>query len=181
VATANALDALGGDIVSVDLREVDGRCAIDEVVVKFPGDPGTPILSRALAREPATLLSSQRCEPDEPITQARAWAAHSNDEADLVEKLSTACPLSTVSIRPAHEASSLPVVQMALDRGGPVALRCTRMPAQAASSDRSSAWLLAVPDRYPDADAVALLTRPVSLRFTASEAARVGVLMGRAR
>ncbi|MET0628372.1 MAG: hypothetical protein ABW033_07940 [Acidimicrobiia bacterium] len=179
--TANALDALGGDIISVDLREVDGHRAIDEVVVMFPDDPGSPTLSRALEHEPATLLSSQRCEPHEPITRARAWAADSDDDTDLVEKLSSACPLSTVSIRPATEARALPVVQMALDRGGPVALRCAPTAAHPAPSDRSSAWLLAVPDRYPDADAVALLVRPVSLRFTAGEAARVGVLMAGTR
>jgi hypothetical protein len=182
--TANALDALGGDIISIDLREVDGHRAIDEVVVMFPDDPGSPTLSRALEREPATLLSSQRCEPHEPITRARAWAADSNHDTDLVEKLSSACPLSTVSIRPATEARSLPVVQMALDRGGPVALRCAptaKHSTHSTPSDRSSAWLLAVPDRYPDADAVALLVRPVSLRFTAGEAARVGVLMAGTR
>jgi hypothetical protein len=39
-------------------------------------------------------------------------------------------------------------------------------------------WLLAVPDGRPHTLAIAFLVRPRSLRFTASEVARVDALMG---
>ena len=39
-------------------------------------------------------------------------------------------------------------------------------------------WLLAVPDGQPQARSIAFLARPGSLRFTASEVARVDALMG---
>jgi hypothetical protein len=39
-------------------------------------------------------------------------------------------------------------------------------------------WLLAVPDGQPQTRRIAFLARPGSLRFTASEVARVDALMG---
>ena len=39
-------------------------------------------------------------------------------------------------------------------------------------------WLLAVPDGQHQARSIAFLARPGSLRFTASEVARVDALMG---
>lgn len=180
-----ALGALGGDVVSVDLREVDGDHAIDEIVVDFERDPGAPTLSRALAHDPATLLSSQRCRLDEPTTQAKQWAATTDigraDERDLTRRLSAACPFSKVSVHAAGEARSLPVVQMALARRGPVAHRCDGLPDAAGTASGASAWVLAVADRYWDPESVALLSRPLSLRFTATEAARVEVLMANTR
>jgi hypothetical protein len=65
---------------------------------------------------------------------------------------------------------------MALERGGPVALRSRRV-LDRGPDGRGSVWLLAVPDRYPDAQRVALLARPLSLRFSATEVARVEVLL----
>ena len=70
---------------------------------------------------------------------------------------------------------------MALERGGPVALRSRSVPDRGhdrgPDDGRGSVWLLAVPDRYPDAQRVALLARPLSLRFSATEVARVEVLL----
>ena len=187
-AAADVIDALGGDVVAVDLREVDGQGVIDEMVVEFPRDPDIPTLNRVLDDVPAvTLLSSQRCELEQP--NAQRWnRAHRTKRTrgseiaaggGLSSRVSVACPLSTVSICPADHARALPAVQMALARGGPVAHRCTGLPEQSSSSrERRPAWLLAVADRYPHASTVALVTRPVSLRFSAHEVNRVQVLMG---
>jgi hypothetical protein len=181
----NVIDALGGDVVSVDLREIDDQLAIDEMVIEFPHDQSLPSLSRILEDESAgTLLSSQSCRRDEPVTRAIDWARTTmNDrlqvlDPNLPEQLSAACPLSKVSIREAKEAASLPVVAMALARGGPVVHRCGGLEQPEPATGDRSAWLLAVADQYPDARLIGLVSRPLSLRFTAQEVARVEVVMG---
>jgi hypothetical protein len=184
-SVTKVIDALGGDVVSVDLREIDDQLAIDEMVIEFAHDPSLPSLSRVLENESAaTLLSSQKCGPDEPITRALDWARTSMRDRselaapDLPERLSAACPLSRVSIRAAEDAASLPVVEMALARGGPVVHRCGGLAQPEPPTGDRSAWLLAAADQYPDARLIGLVARPLSLRFTAQEVARVEMVMG---
>jgi hypothetical protein len=176
---ADAIDELGGDIVAVDLREVDGPRAIDEMVVEFEGPSPVHALSRVLDADPSTtLLSSQRCEPGEPAQHARNWAHAAVDldpeqrASDLSARLRAACPLTRVELRDANDVRDLPVVEMALARGGPVVQR---------SAGPVPRWVMAAADRYPDAGQIALLERAMSLRFSAYDAARVNFLIGAAR
>ena len=84
---ADAISTLGGKVVSVDLREVDGPRAVDEIVVELPIDLDGGTLTSALEDDPeATLLSSHGCERDEPARHARNWAERSR-EHDLSTKL----------------------------------------------------------------------------------------------
>ena len=181
---ADALDAVGGRIIAVDLREVDGTNAIDEIVVELPDASARDALHTVLREEQeATLLSSQTCTTDEPIRHAREWARMSNDPraldagTDLAERVSSACPLSRAVICSAPEAASVPPASMALRRGRPVAHRSTTLPDSRLGRGDSPVWLLAVPDRYPDVERIALVARPTSLRFTSDEVARVEMLM----
>ena len=185
---ADAFTELGGDIVAVDLREVDGPRAIDEIVVEFAGTPAVDALSRALDTEPsATLLSSHPCRGGEPVAQARDWvraaAEREPDErrTDLVAQLRAACPMAHVELLDPNDAHDLPVVRMALARGGPVVQR-RRTPADPSGHQApTSRWILAAADRYPDAGRIALLERPMALRFSAYDAAKVDLLIGASR
>ena len=121
---ADAIDELGGDIVAVDLREVDGPRAIDEMVVEFTDPSDVPALSHALVTEPSvTLLSSQRCQRDEPANQAQNWVRATAERAreeganDLSTRLRAACPMARVEVRGVDDVRDLPVVSMALARG----------------------------------------------------------------
>jgi len=186
---ADAIDELGGDIVAVDLREVDGPHVIDEMVVEFERPSDVHALSRALDTEPSTtLLSSQRCELGQPARQARDWVRGAlnrerDDRAtDLTAQLLAACPMARVELRAADDAYDLPVVNMALQRGGPVVLRQTSLvDATLPPGKPAPKWLLAAADQYPDAGRIALLERPMALRFSAYDAAKVNLLIGATR
>jgi len=186
---ADAIDELGGDIVAVDLREVDGPHAIDEMVVEFEDPSRVHALSRKLDTEPSTtLLSSQRCERGEPAARAMSWVRTSADlqleecTTDLSAQLRAACPMARVELRAADDVRSLPVVSMALERGGPVVQRHTALvDAKATPGGPAPKWLLAAADSYPDAGRIALLERPMALRFSAYDAARVNLLIGATR
>jgi hypothetical protein len=184
VRVADAISAAGGSIVSVDLREVDGPSAVDEIVVEVPGDMARQTVIAAVDDAPgATLLSSQRCTPERLRRQAREWKradprlATQRHAAALPQQLAAACPLARAWVRDATIADEVPAAAMALERGGPVAQRSATLPDPALERPRSPIWLLAVPDQYPDADNIALLTRPTALRFSTDEVARVEVLL----
>jgi hypothetical protein len=179
---ADAIVGLGGYVVGVDLREVDGPAAIDEIVVELPDQLDGSSVRAALEEDTdAALLSSRRSARDERISQAIRWAHHPDsqhdDATDLSHRLTAACPLSNVWVGPTGDAGTLPAVQMTLERGAPVVHHATNLPDSLSRSRRAPRWLLAVPDRYPDPDNVALLARPLSLRFTPAEVARVELLM----
>jgi hypothetical protein len=186
---ADAIDEIGGDLVAVELREVDGPRAIDEVVVEFGDTADVTALSRALDAEPsAMLLSSQRCHRGEPASNAQDWARAARERVprergtDLSAQLRAACPMASVELRAPQDARDLPVVTMALARGGPVGQRRVT---SAASTERpggsTARWLMAAADSYTDVGRIALLERPMSLRFSAYDAARVDLLIGASR
>jgi hypothetical protein len=185
IATDRIVDRLRGDVLSVDLHEVDGDRAVDELVVDLPPEEPLSTLRRVLREHPAqTLLSSRRCEPDEAVSGASRWMHETAqtpvlDPADPVRaRLSSACPYSKVSVRSIDEAAPFQVVHIALARDGPAAQRCTQLPQDLAiTGPRGTAWLLAVTEPGAQPSRVALLARPISLRFTAHEAARVRVVL----
>jgi hypothetical protein len=185
IATDRFIDRLQSGVLSVDLHEVDGDLAVDELVVDLPGEHGLPTLLRTLDEDPAmTLLSSRRCEPDEVVNAAYRWMDDTATTlgpppADPVgARLAKACPFSKNSVRSIEEVAPLPVVQIALARGGSAAQRCTELPDDLAiTGPRGTAWLLAVTEPGSHPSRVALLARPVSLRFAAHEVARVRVVL----
>ncbi len=181
---SDAIGEMGGSVLSVDLHEVDGTAAIDELVVELPdGLNGSAVRTALESDSKATLLSSRKCERDEAHTQARRWVHDiatlpPDSTSDVARHVAAACPLSGVWVGPAKDANPLPAVQLTLERGTPIVQRSTIVPDLLSRDERPTPrWLLAVPDRYPDARNIALLTRPLSLRFTANEVARVELLM----
>jgi hypothetical protein len=71
----------------------------------------------------------------------------------------------------------VPAGRLALARGAPLVQRSHDLPGPLGGRPASTMWLLAVPDAQPHTRAIAFLARPGSLRFTASEVARVDALM----
>jgi hypothetical protein len=181
---ARAISDLGGTVVSVDLREVERTVAVDEIIVAMPSEVDGGRLRAVLEESSNTvLLSSKSCEADAPREQALRWARETDNEpercqGDLPQSLSAACPLADVWLYDRRDAESFPAVWMTLTRGAPVVHLTTTFPHRFSSHQpRSPRWLLAVPDCFPDARTVALLTRPTRWRFTAPEVARVQLLM----
>jgi hypothetical protein len=175
------IDRLGGTVVSVDLREIDGTAEVAEMVVDVPDAVDGAAMRTALDEtSSALLLSSRRCERDEVIGHARRWARGVDVTAasGLPDRLLAACPLSMVWVSHADQSEVVPAASIALTRRAPIVCRATELPGQLSpTAGRTSRWLLAVPDPSPMPATVALLTRPGSLRFTAAEVARVELLM----
>jgi hypothetical protein len=76
-----------------------------------------------------------------------------------------------------EEAVDLAAGSLALERGGAVVVRTDGLPPAYAESLPRSVWLLAAPDSALDPTIVAFAARPLSLRFTPTEVARVEMLL----
>ncbi len=179
---ATVISDFDGDVVSIDVHELDGHQVVDELVVEVLTDLDRRVLGAALEEaEAGTLLS---CGPaaarSEPVVEALGWArelAVANDAATVCRVLASACPSSKVWVAPIDDAREVAAGRLALARGAPLVQRSHDLPDQLGGRPASTMWLLAVPDVQPQTRCIAFLARPGSLRFTASEVARVGALM----
>jgi hypothetical protein len=181
---AAAISNIGGSVLSVDLHEVEGHAAVDEIVVDLPGEIDQTALRSAFQGAANTaLLSSKLCDRNEPVDQARRWAADTaNDQPQpheaLAQRVADACPQAMVWLCDAHHADAVPAAQMAMEREAPVVHCATALPEQLVAAEvRSPRWVLAVPNESSHPSTLALLSRPMSLRFTATEVARVQLLL----
>lgn len=182
---AGVIAECGGDVISVDIHELDGDVAVDEIVVEVPSDWEPGYLADALTRTGAgVLLSSQRADgARDPIVAALRWCtamvAAGPDACDLelgraVLEVTHASAAWTCDV---EQALDLPAASLALERGGPVVLRTDALPREYAENLPRSVWVLAAPDSALNPTVVAFAARPLSLRFTPSEVARVEMLL----
>jgi hypothetical protein len=179
---ATVISELDGDLISVDIHELDGHQAVDELVVEVLTELDGRVLAAALVRAEAGVLLS--CAPaatrPEPVLDALGWAreiAEAPDSRGLGRVLASACHSSKVWVAPIDEAREIPVGRLALARGAPLVQRSHELPGPLGERPPSPMWLLAVPDGQSHTRSIAFLARPGSLRFTASEVARVDALM----
>jgi hypothetical protein len=179
---ATVISDLDGDVVSIDVHELDGHQVVDELVVEVLTDLDGRVLGAALEAADAGILLS--CTPatarPEPVVEALAWArelAAANDPSTLGRVLASACPSAKVWVAPIDDAREVPAGRLALARGAPLVQRAHDLPAPLGGRPASTTWLLAAPDGQPQTRCIAFLARPGSLRFTASEVARVEALM----
>jgi hypothetical protein len=182
---ATVVSELHGDVVSVDIHEVDGRNAVDEMVVEFLVGLDPSELGSALERTGAGKLLSCGPAPDQAdsVVEALTWArdivtAHAEDDTRaLARVLGEACPAAAVWVASIDEGREIAAGRLALVRGLPVVQRAEEMPAALGETAPSPVWLLAVTDGGQPTRHLAFVARPISLRFTASEVARVDALM----
>jgi hypothetical protein len=179
---ATVISDLDGDVVSIDIHELDGHQAVDELVVEVLTELDGRVLAAALEEASAGALLS--CAPatarPEPVLDALGWAknmAEARDMSAVGRILAAACHSSKVWVAPIDEAREVSVGRLALARGAPLVQRSHDLPAPLGGRPGSPMWLLAVPDGQPHARSIAFLARPGSLRFTASEVARIDALM----
>lgn len=180
VSSALARRAL--DIVDVAVHEVDGERAIDEIVVRGPAHLNLPAVASALASVDAGLVSSTRCDDEgDLVAAALRWAASMMDSSDprgsLVEAIHGFAHVGSAIVVPLGSARSVEAGRSALARGHPVALCTDDLPGALGGPHRAPQWLLAVPDDDRDPGCVAFAARPLSMRFTATEIARVCALL----
>ena len=178
----------GGNVISLDVQEVDGDLVVDEIVTDLPDDVTAADLREALERDHSgALLSAAAPRPyDDPVLRALQWANSLVElPDDRSERLAAAfadiCSASASWTTSPVDARSYEVGRFALERGTPVAQLTEAVPASLAPELTRSAWLLAVPDDSQRPTRVAFLARPPGLRFTSTEISRVGALLRLAR
>jgi hypothetical protein len=150
------------NIVSIDVHEIDRTSAVDEIVVDVPEGWIPSNLAMALAESAAgTLLSSRSVTtPDDAVTVAlKAVAAMVTGDVD------TACTAAVLRVASGAKASLVNVDEADYARSGSVVTRVEH------------GWQLAAVDDETDPWTVAIVSRPLNVRFSATEISRVEALL----
>lgn len=175
-AVTGEIGASDANIVSIDVHEVDGATVVDEIVVDVPETwaPG-PLASALAANTAGLLLSSRRITTRaDPITGALdAVAAMVAGSAEAVDAACCQALLglahgSSARIQDAATAAGDPVAGVALERRTSVVTR---------PDSSGTGWVLAAVDDAVAPHAVALVTRPLNVRFSATEVSRAEALL----
>lgn len=188
---AEAIAGRGGNVVAIDVQEVDDHHVCDELVVDLPDAVGEAELAAALVgvgasttRPGASLLSLRPGDGKvDPVIRSLRWACAvigggSAAEDELTRAIADVCGTPAAWVLDSVGSRMFEAGRLALDRGRPVARRTADVPARLAAGSADEWWLLAVPDGRLDPRRVAFVARPVSLRFNATEIARVEALLG---
>jgi len=166
------------NILSIDVHEVDGNTAIDEIVVEVSDDwaPGALAGSMALSGVGNLLSSRLVVASDDPVTAALeavvAMVAGNpaSVDAECCSALLSLALGSSARLLDIEAAVLDATGRLAVDRRGPIVSRVEE------GADQVS-WVLAAPDDATDPHTVALVTRPIDMRFSATEVSRVEALL----
>lgn len=182
---AAAIATAGGNVMSVDIHEIDGERAVDEILVALPDNWDPEGLSLVLGEAEAGTLLSVR--PDsgivDPIVRALHWvgfaleADRQDNDLALAQSLSEICTTDIAWVWSPEEADRLMAGRRALALGSAVVTRETELPPEVRGELTGATWVMAVPDDHLNPSRVAFAARASSVRFTASEVARAEALM----
>jgi ACT domain len=183
-SVASIIGSHGGNVVSVDIHEVEGQQAVDEIIVMLPPDwTPTELAADLLRHDAGTLLSSTSAAlSSDSVVRALRWATSlvrsgaMDGGLELARALAELCTSSVAYIATVEEASKHEVGRQAMERGAPYVELATPPPAMSSGLPESS-WILAVPDDALQPTRVAFVGRASSFRFTNSEIVRVEALL----
>jgi hypothetical protein len=175
----------GASVMSLDIHELAGPTAIDEIVVDAPDGWSSATLAFELGAAGAgTLLSAvPAAQATDPVVEALEWAiamaAAEPEDCDAalgraVFEVTSALAAWVTDVRGALEIDA---GRLALERHGPVVLQTEVLPSTVSAQLPDSVRLLAVPDGHLDTEVVAFAVRPLELHFSVSEIARVEQLV----
>jgi hypothetical protein len=181
---AAAIASAGGNVLSVDIHEIDGERTVDEILVEMPDGCRPESLSSILAEAGAGTLLSMQADTavTDPIVRALHWVgfALEGDPQDsdlaLAQSLSEICTTAVAWVWDPAAAEGLLAGKRALALGAAVVTRETELPPEVGGPE-GPVWLMAVPDDYLNPSRVAFVARASTVRFTASEVARAEALM----
>jgi hypothetical protein len=185
---AAAIASTGGNVMSVDIHEIDGGRSVDEILVDLPEGPEQTIrttLAAVLRDAGAGTLLSMR--PDaaivDPIVRALHWVGFALEaepqdcDLALAQSLSEICMTDMAWVWSPEEASQLLAGRRAISLGSAVVTRENELPPEVASTAVGPSWVMAVPDDQLNPSRVGFAARNSDVRFTASEVARAEALM----
>jgi len=162
------------NIVSVDVHEVDGDTAVDEIVVDVAHDWAPRSLAATLAASGmGSLLSSRRVTTveDPLVSVLRSLAKMLGNEPGAFEAETRRALLavahgSSARILDIAEAEREVAARATLERGTSLVTHAD-----------DHGWILTAVDDPTDPALVAVITRSLNLRFSATEVARVEALL----
>lgn len=162
------------NIVSVDVHEIDGQTAVDEIVVDVSSDWAPRLLAAALADTGAgTLLSSRRVtNVEDPLVGVLRSIGKLLEhdpvafEAETKRALLAVAHGSAARVLTLAEAMHDPTARAAVERGTSLVTRADE-----------HGWLLAAVDDPNQPMLVAMVSRSLNLRFSSTEVARVEALL----
>jgi hypothetical protein len=162
------------NLVSVDVHEVDGETAVDEIVVDVALDWAPRSLAAALAASGmGSLLSSRRVSTvEDPLVSVLRSLAKmlANEpgafEAETRRALLAVAHGSSARILDVAEAEREVEARATLERGTSLVTRAD-----------DHGWILTAVDDPFDPARVAVVSRSLNLRFSATEVARVEALL----
>lgn len=176
---------LGGNVLAIDVQEVDGPSVVDEILVDLPDDVLPADVASALSAGGAGSMLSAKPGSDEPdqVVRALRWACalvsagpYGADD-ELERAVAEVCGCSNVWLAEVDQARPVEAARLALARGRPVSHRTSDLPSALGPMASPEVWLLAVPDARIGPARVALVARPLQERFTVTEIERVSALL----
>jgi len=176
---------LGGNVLTIDVQEVDGPAVVDELLVDLPDEVAPADVARALESAGAGVLLSAKPGADVPdqVVRALRWACALTSagpygvDDELERAVAEVCGCSNVWLADVEQARPVEAARLALARGRPVSHRTADPPAALGPVAAPEVWLLAVPDARLEPARVALVARPLPDRFTVTEIERVSALL----
>jgi hypothetical protein len=182
---AAAIATAGGNVMSVDIHEIDGERSVDEILVELPDTCEPERLASVLSEAEAGTLLSARADSAivDPIVRALHWVGFALEaepqdcDLALAQSLSEICMTDMAWVWTPAEAEQLLAGRRALALGSAVVTREAALPREVAGEQSGPSWVMAVPDDQLNPSRVAFAARASSVRFTASEVARAEALM----
>lgn len=180
---AAVLGETGVNILDIVIHEIDGSTVVDELVVEAPDDWDLVDTRERLDAVGVYLLSSAEARRrEDPVLTALGWVedligVDAENDTALARVVARAASATKACVLTATRARQVAAGRAALERGTPVVQRTADLPVQLARAGESLRWLVAVPDAAEDPSTVAFATRPLSLRFTATEVARIAAVV----
>ncbi len=174
----------GGNVVAVDIHEVDSHTAVDEVLVETPEPWDVGRLASGLEEGGARLISWAPAGGwRDPVVRSLRWAAAiaaatpQESELELGRAVGEVANAAAAWVCDVDAATAYEVGRDAVQRGQPVVGRTELLPSGVDLAEPGEMCILAVPDGDLLARVVAFAVRSVDQQFTASEIARIEALL----
>ncbi|HEV7627193.1 MAG TPA: hypothetical protein VGO89_11910 [Streptomyces sp.] len=170
-----ALAALGVDVASVDVLEVDGITVVDELVLRLPADVGPRDVEEAVCRAGAGEVLSTHTDVPRGDATVRAIdlvaSVLAAGDADTAGRgLAEIAYADAGALLDLGEASRFPLAQRAREQGVPISGRAGPGVSPLAVP---SGWVLWLTPAVQDPLHIAVVARRMDVRFSATEAARL--------
>jgi hypothetical protein len=181
---AAVIASSAGNVLAIDIHELESASAVDEILIEAADDWDGAALGAALPGVGAELLSwAPAVDRIDTMVRALRFAGAlvasepSRSSLELGRALLELTGATAAWVSPKSEAMRYEAGRRAIAHDGPVVMRTDDLPASVSEDVNRPVWLLAVPDGGMEAKVVAFAVRPLALRFTTSEIARVEALL----